>query len=153
MRLAPLFALALLSCGTGEGKPPDHPDRPMISPEAEMAAPKTTSLRRSQVKGAINRGLGVFFQNVLVDDAQRNGKFVGWRVQRMNPEWNTDIQPGDIITKVNGMPVESPDQADAALRSLEKASALRVEYEREGKPRVLELPITDDAIGQENRAR
>ena len=55
-----------------------------------------------------------------------------------------DIQPGDVVTRVNGMSIEHPEEADAALRTLEKASALRVDFERDGKPRTLELPITED---------
>ena len=139
-------ASCLVACGESAPPPKTTANAALASapPPPEAPAPKTTSLRRSQIKGAVTRGLGVFFQNVLVDDAQRNGKFVGWRVQRINPDWNVEIQPGDVITKINGLPVERPEQADAALRSLEKARELRVDYEREGKPRTLELPIVDD---------
>jgi type II secretory pathway component PulC len=42
------------------------------------------------------------------------------------------------------MSIEHPEEADAAMRALEKAPALRVEFERDGKPRTLELPITED---------
>ena len=51
--------------------------------------------------------------------------------------------PGDVVTRVNGIVPEHPEEADAALRSLEKAPALKVEFEREGKAKTLELPIVD----------
>ena len=39
--------------------------------------------------------------------------------------------------------IEHPEEADAALRSLEKAASLKIDYEREGKLRTLELPIVE----------
>jgi type II secretory pathway component PulC len=72
-----------------------------------------------------------------------NGKFHGFVIQAINPELGVDLRPGDVITRVNGIVPEQPDDADAALRSLDKAAALKVEFEREGKPRTLELPIVD----------
>jgi type II secretory pathway component PulC len=113
---------------------------------AAAVPPKTTSLRRSQVKASIAKGLGYFLQNVTVDDypVMRNNKFYGFKVKAISAELGVDIQPGDVVTRVNGMSIEHPEEADAAMRTLEKASALRVDFERDGKPRTLELPITED---------
>jgi len=71
------------------------------------------------------------------------GKFHGFKIKSINPDWNVDIKPGDVITRVNGIVPEHPEEADAALRSLEKAASLKIDYERDGKPRTLELPIVD----------
>ena len=107
---------------------------------------KITSLHRSEVKQTIAKGLGYFLQNVTVDDypVMRNNKFYGFKVKAISAELGVDIQPGDVVTRVNGQPIEHPEEADAVLRSLDKAKSLRVDFERDGKPRTLELPITED---------
>lgn len=157
--LRPAFVLALslgslasALVGCGETPPAKSAASATSTPEAAPTTtaaavpPKTTSLRRSQVKAGIARGLGYFLQNVTVDDypVMRNNKFYGFKVKAINAELGVDIQPGDVVTRVNGMSIEHPEEADAAMRTLEKASALRVDFERDGKPRTLELPITED---------
>jgi len=155
--LRPAFVLALsfgsfaaAACGeTPPAKSAETAAAPREAAPTTTAAavpPKTTSLRRSQVKAGIARGLGYFLQNVTVDDypVMRNNKFHGFKVKAISTELGVDIQPGDVVTRVNGMPIEHPEEADAAMRTLEKATALRVDFERDGKPRTLELPITED---------
>jgi type II secretory pathway component PulC len=161
MRLScPAFVIALslgsfafVACG-GEA-PPARTPADATSAAAKATAPTTTaaampatttSLRRSQVKKGIARGLGYFLQNVSVEDypVMHGNKFYGFKIKDINAELGVDLRPGDIVTRVNGLSIERPEQADAAMRSLEKAPALRVDFERDGKPRTLELPITED---------
>jgi type II secretory pathway component PulC len=115
-------------------------------PTTTTVAPLTTSLRRSQVKQAIGRGVGYFLQNVELDElpAMKGSRFYGWKLRGVSAELGVDLRPGDVVTGVNGLPLEHPEEADAALRALDKAPALRVDFEREGKPQTLILPITDD---------
>ena len=65
------------------------------------------------------------------------------QVLDLNADWAVDLRPGDVITRVNGHTIEHPEDADAAMRSLEKAPSLKVDYERDGKLRTLEIPIVD----------
>jgi len=143
--LSAIAFLATASCGTAPPpSPPKTPPRPAV--EEPAPAPKAvSSLTRTQVKRTIAEGLGRFLQNVSLEDwpVMHEGKFHGFKIKSINPDWGVDLRPGDVVTKVNGIVPEHPDEADAALRSLEKAAALKVEFEREGKPRTLELPITD----------
>ena len=113
---------------------------------AQCHAVSRYTVRRSQVKATITKGLGYFLQNVTVEDypVMRGNKFYGFKIKAISAELGVDIQPGDVVTRVNGMSIEHPEDADAAMRSLEKASALKVDFERDGKPRTLELPITED---------
>jgi len=155
LRSAFVLALSfgsLASVACGETPPAKSAEsaapKPEAAPTTTAAAvpPKTTSLRRSQVKAGIARGLGYFLQNVTVEDypVMRANKFYGFKVKAISLELGVDIQPGDVVTRVNGMAIEHPEDADAALRSLEKAQALRVDFDRDGKARTLELPIVDD---------
>jgi type II secretory pathway component PulC len=146
--------VALLVTACGETTPlaasphlPTARSARSTSTEGAVTSPVTpiTSLRRAQVKETIAQGLGVFLQNVTVDDwpVMHDGKFYGFRIRTLNTAWGVDLRPGDVVTRINGIVPEHPEEADAALRSLEKATTLRVEFEREGQPKTLELPIVD----------
>ena len=147
-----VLALSLASLACGESPPAKSPqsatpdERASATSPAEAAPEKTSSLRRSQVKRTIARGLGYFLQEVSVDDypVMTGGKFHGFKIKAITGDWGVDLRPGDVVTRVNGMAIEHPEDADAALRSLEKAQALRVDFDRDGKARTLELPIVDD---------
>lgn len=143
------FLAAGLALACGEGPPPKSPapEAPSAAPVAPAAAPaKTTALKRSKVKQTITKGLGYFLQEVSVEDypVMTGGKFHGFKIKQITGDWGVDLRPGDVVTKVNSMAIEHPEDADAALRSLEKAKALRVDFDRDGKPQSLELPILED---------
>jgi type II secretory pathway component PulC len=98
---------------------------------------------------AIAQGLGAFLQHVDLDDAPVRvaGRFRGFRIAALrDPKfWSgVDLKPGDVVTRVNGFPIERPEQAQTAFESLEVAPELRVSYERNGEPRELVYPIVDD---------
>jgi type II secretory pathway component PulC len=104
-------------------------------------------LARRDVVAALSRGLGDFLSHLQVEPALAGGMFHGWRVVALragDPLWQgTDLAPGDIVTAVNGRPIERPEQAFAAFQSLAVAKELRVSYERKGAPRELVYPIDD----------
>jgi type II secretory pathway component PulC len=146
--LALPFALLLAACG--ESSPPPataHDAARGDGPGATSSAPvkPVTELKRAAVRETIAAGLGAFLQNVTVEDwpVMHDGKFYGFKIRSINADWGLDLRPGDVVTKVNGIVPEHPDDADTALRSLDKAKSLKVEFERDGKARTLELPIVD----------
>ena len=74
------------------------------------------------------------------------GKFHGFRIAalRDKPFWSgVDLAAGDVVTSVNGLPIEHPEQALTAFDSLDVASELRVAFERAGQPRELVYSIVD----------
>ena len=52
-----------------------------------------------------------------------------------------DLKPGDIVTRVNDLPIERETEAFDAFESLKKSDALRVAFQRDGQPRLLEYKI------------
>jgi type II secretory pathway component PulC len=74
------------------------------------------------------------------------GKFHGFRIAALRDSFlqGVDLKPGDVITSVNGFPIEHPEQAQTAFESLEVSSELRVAYERDGQPREIVYAIIDD---------
>jgi type II secretion system protein C len=114
------------------------------------AAPPPASgpgLSRSAVDAVLKQGLGTLLQRFDVDPERSGNKFHGWRIVRLNdPKLfeGVDLAPGDVVTSVNGFPLEHPEQAQTAFDSLSVSSELRVDYERNGEKRALVYPIVDD---------
>jgi hypothetical protein len=156
MRKVPLslcLALCLpsLAC-VDNAMPPDNPSgmNDFAAPPPEAAPLPPNTLRRSAVKRAVAEGVGAFLQRVEVDDRPVfvAGKFHGFRIAALRGDprfWSgVDVRPGDVVTRVNGLPIEHPEDAMQALQSLEVASELRVDYERGGEARELRFAIVDD---------
>ena len=148
--LAPLtLALALGACG---GAAPSSAPATAASPKpAHPAAPAPLDdhhLARSSVHDVVSQGLGSFLQHVDVADQPvlAAGKFHGFRIAALRDSFlqGVDLKPGDVITSVNGFPIEHPEQAQTAFESLEVSSELRVAYERDGQPREIVYAIIDD---------
>jgi S1-C subfamily serine protease len=119
------------------------------APDPEPTPP-AGALRRSDVSRTVAGGLGAFLSRIALDDqpVRVGGKFHGFRVAALRGDpalWrDVDLRPGDVVTRVNGMPIEHPEEALEAFRSLDVASELRVDLERDGAPRDLRFTIVDD---------
>jgi type II secretory pathway component PulC len=103
-------------------------------------------LQRKDVIRTLDAGLGHFFQKIDVEPSFAQGRFQGFRVVELRPAsfWQgVDLQPGDVVLSVNGMPIERDKQAYDAAQSLRTAKELRVDYLRDDAPRSLVYPIVD----------
>jgi type II secretory pathway component PulC len=154
----PLLLLACVgACGSSQPPPARTVDAPASQPTKTAAALRPAveaatshALRRSVVREVVAGGLGAFLQHVAVDDTPvlLAGKFHGFRIAGLrDAAWWTgvDLRPGDVVVSVNGFPIEHPEEALEAFRSLDVSSELRVSYERDGAPRELRYAIVDDA--------
>jgi type II secretory pathway component PulC len=151
--LSVLLPLAAAACGgsvraASVVQAPAASAAPPVAAPSAVAAPDHT-VARSAVHAVVSEGLGMFLRRIDLDDQPVlvAGKFHGFRVAGLrDPQfWSgVDLKPGDVVTSVNGFPIERPDQAETAFESLEVASELRVAVEREGQPRELVYPIVDD---------
>jgi type II secretory pathway component PulC len=146
------LAVALCQCANGPAvspQPANGPDTKPAPPPVAAAPVPEHRLKRSAIHAAIVQGLGAFLQHADLDDApvRVDGHFRGFRIAGLRdpPFWaGVDLKPGDVVTRVNGFPIERPEQAQTAFESLEVASELRVSYERNGEPRELVYPIVED---------
>ena len=144
-----LLAVVLAACGGGGGARPEPTRAPQPSASADVRPPpRPGRLWRRDVMSTLSRGLGDFLTRIELEPVLSGGKFRGWRVVNLrpgDPMWQgVDLAPGDVITMVNGRPIERPEQALAAFQSLAVAKELRVAYERNGAPRELVYPIDDE---------
>jgi S1-C subfamily serine protease len=145
---------SFVAAGCGGGAPaPQVAPRPTSATAPGKATPgvaavPANALRRSVVDAVLAAGPGAFLQSVAVDDRAvfLAGKFHGFRIAALRGDaWTgVDLRPGDVVTRVNGFPIEHPEQAAEAFYSLRVASELRVEYERDGEPRELRYAIVED---------
>jgi hypothetical protein len=112
---------------------------------SEPARPPAT-IWRDEMLMMIDGGLGSFLQRVEVEASLPNGRFEGFRIVSLNPAefWQgVDLKPGDVVTRVNGMPIERETEAYDAFQALRTASELKVSLLRGGVPRVLSYRIAE----------
>ncbi len=143
--------LSLCSCAGARPAPvaaeAPPPGPPPSTPPA-VVAPPDHAVPRSALHAVVSQGLGAFLRHVDIDDQPVfiGGKFHGFRIAGLRDAkfWSgVDLKPGDVVTSVNGFPIERPEQAQTAFESLEVASELRIALERGGQPRELTYSIVD----------
>ncbi len=139
-----LFALG---CAGQDGEA-DYPSNEVgvegVGDHGQAARRPKGALFRDEVDATVDEGLGYFLQRVDLEPALDNGRFRGFRLVALRPtEWweGVDLKPGDVVLRVNGMPIERDTQAYDAFVALKKARVLRVEYLRGGQQRELVFRI------------
>jgi type II secretory pathway component PulC len=143
------LAIALGACGSATpSSPPATGATPKRAPADSLPPLGEHDLARSAVHDVVAQGPGAFLQHVELSDQPvfAGGKFHGFRIATLHdaPFWQgVDLKPGDVVTGVNGFPIERPEQATTAFYSLEVSSELRVSYERDGQARELVYGIVD----------
>jgi hypothetical protein len=97
----------------------------------------------------VDAGLGRFLGNFSTEPAfDKDEQFEGFRIVRIrNPEMfrGLGLGRGDVITRINEKPIESPPQAYEAFVSLKTAASLDIDYLRGGRSMRLSLPIVGEA--------
>lgn len=139
-----------LACGPSypESEYPSAPP-PGVNPADDESAPAPPgAIWRRDLEAVIDAGLGRFLQKVTLEPEMQQGAFVGFRIVELKPPtwWQgVDLAPGDVVTSVNGMPIEQPTEAHAAFESLRTADKLTVKYLRGGVARELTYSIIGKA--------
>ncbi len=118
------------------------PPPPAAKPAEPSAGPG--KLFRKDVDEVVEGGLGLFLGKVEVEPSVERGVFRGFRIVELRPSeyWQgVDLRPGDVVTQVNGMPIERETQAWNAFQALKQAPRLEVKYLRGGIERELRYEI------------
>ncbi|MGB5349614.1 MAG: hypothetical protein WBN10_08440 [Polyangiales bacterium] len=121
-------------------------------PESNLAEPyqRVTEgvIARTALLPVLDDGLGRFLQNVETQPAFHKGAFVGFRILSLFPGEpafaSLDLRPGDTVTRINGKPIERPEQAIAVWEDLRTASNLIINYRRDGEAHALRFAIVDE---------
>jgi hypothetical protein len=132
-----------------EGTPPAEEQKPESSLEQSYPRVSTGVISRDELLPVLDGGLGRFLQNVETEPAFHKGSFVGFRIVSLFPGEpafaSLDLRPGDTVTRINGKPIERPEQAAAVWENLRTASNLVVDYQRGGEKRALRFTIVDES--------
>jgi S1-C subfamily serine protease len=125
------------------------PQPPAPDPVPCTAFVKPGVLKRSAVLRVVDAGIGRWLSGgAEVERKIAKSRFQGWEIRRMysgDPCYGAvDLRPGDVVIRVNGQPIEKPEQAFDVLTSLRTAPELVVDFLRDGRPQKLTLPIVDE---------
>jgi hypothetical protein len=153
-------ALALLVCSCASSQYPDidepmppgvktsadspAPALPHVAEEAKATPSAPGTLQRAEVERVVDGGFGRFLGHVEVEPRLSAGKFAGWSIVSLQPPelWNgIDLRPGDVVTRVNGMPIEREGEAYDAFQAVRSADKLEVTYLRQNQSRTLSYVI------------
>lgn len=92
-------------------------------------------IERTGLNAIVEQGLGRLLGRLQLSPTMEGKRFRGFRVAALDPQWSASgVLTGDVITRLNGQPIERPEQALAAFDSLRVASEVAVEIVRDGKP-------------------
>ena len=126
----------------------DNPSSKKKQPTSEAEPPLAPgAIRRAELAKVLDASPGTFLQHVQTEPRFAHGRFHGWRVVSFYPGdarfAGVDLQAGDVVTRVNGKPIEQPDQFMAVWTELRTSKELIVDVERGGAARILRWTIAD----------
>ena len=97
---------------------------------------------RAGLVAIVDRGLGHVLARFKLSGVTAQGKFQGFRVDAIDPAWAiAGIAVNDVLMRLNGQPIERPEQALVAFESLRVASELALELTRAGQKLTLRYRI------------
>lgn len=150
MRRASFLVSFLWVIGCGGAAPGADEPRSEVIPVAEETPPPLSpqtegTIGRAELDEILAGGFGRFLQRVTTEPHLEDGRFVGFRLTELRTELfaGLDLQRGDTLLSINGLPIERPEEALQAWNGLRVASELTVEYLRAGEQRQLRFAIAD----------
>ena len=124
---------------------------PEASPPKEALPPGVVA--RRDIDGALMRGPGWLLNRIQAEEVLKQNKFVGWRLTAFPADWDgSGLQPGDVITEVNGTVIEKPDDLWTVWLGVAEASEIRFAFERDGKPASVALKIHGAPVPETKKA-
>lgn len=151
-----VLCCAVLLCGCATTTPPRPAASARADAEAAAVEPATAPvapatppgvIRRAELAAVLDASPGYFLQHVQTEPRFEHGRFHGWRLVSFfpgDPRFSgVDLRAGDVVTRVNGRPIEAPDQFMAVWTALKSENELVVDVERDGRPRTLRWTIAD----------
>ena len=126
------------------GTVPDGPE-PVISQTAVpkgYTAPESTSdspaVTRAQVEQFMDNGPAYVFTVVTVDPARNgSGAFIGYQIVEVTSAARSVMMPqirvGDVVTHLNGVKLEKPDDLIEAWKALKQIDVAVVDFTRQGE--------------------
>ncbi|HVR64839.1 MAG TPA: hypothetical protein VMU50_23230 [Polyangia bacterium] len=166
--VAGAIAIAGAGCASTASGPAMTPAPPPASVATEPAAPVPIAdpplpvatappscearrgpdgLRRAAVLRTLDGGLGNWLRTVDIDPKLEHGRFRGWIIRALPGDdacyADLDLRTGDVVTRINGRPIERPEEANDVWDRLRTSPVLVVDFTRAGQPHTLRLRIVE----------
>jgi len=136
-----VFALgcALVACGGAKTEGASA----SAGVDAVEAPVVETELHRAALDGLLAKGPAYVLAMVQIDPAKRDGRFVGFQIVSFRAELPAylDLRPGDVVARVNDLPIERPEQFFAVFEALKTAGEVKFDVLRDGERREIAVPI------------
>lgn len=114
---------------------------------APAAAEGERTVTRTAVLAVLDKGIPWILRQVETEPALERGRFVGFRLVTFFGSdarfRGVDLGPGDVVLRINGLPIERPEHAYRIWQELRVASEIRIEILRAGAPREVGYTIVD----------
>lgn len=104
----------------------------------QSPAPNVTGvLERTELEAVLARGPQAFIAGLVVEAVLEGKRFQGFRIVEILPEsplyQNRVLKPGDVILKVNGQPLERPDQFMQIWEKIQQKQKLELIWKRDSE--------------------
>lgn len=134
-----VLGLTLVACGGAKTE-----EASTSGDESAADAPVVeTELRRAALDELLAKGPAYALAMVQIDPAKKDGKFVGFRIVSFRSEIPAylDLRPGDVVTRINDLPIERPEQFFDVFEKLKTAAEVKLDVLRDGAPKTITVPI------------
>ena len=152
-----VLALTAVACGGAAQKNDQIEETPLMPPQDETTSAETAEapapasgahpgeIRRGDLTAILDRGPGAVLAMVETEPHRENGQFVGFTLSRFpgGAPAALDLREGDVLLKVNGLRIATPDDYFRAFQELKVASELRFEILRGDKRLTLTYPVVN----------
>jgi type II secretory pathway component PulC len=128
--------------GCGGAKVEDAATPAAVSPAPETPPPET-DLHRAALDELLAKGPAYVLALVQIDAEKADGRFVGFKIVSFRAALPAflELAPGDVVTRVNGLPIERPEQFFAVYEALKGATEVKFDIVRDGAAKALAYPI------------
>jgi len=146
IRLALITAITLAGCGSANIKAKNIDEQPAEMSKTKSSSsepPQITEIHKDALEKLLADGPASILAMVQTDSYMQNGKFAGFAIVafRTTPPAFLDLREGDVVTSINNLPIERPEQYFKIFEALKTATELKFDILREGEAQTLIYPI------------
>ncbi len=98
-------------------------------------------IQRKDYNRMLNRGASYFIRQIQVTPVKTEDQFIGFRLDKIFPNEpyfeQGEIRVGDIVQRVNGLPIGRPEQFMQVWVGLKQQQQLVIQIIRKGEPLIV----------------
>lgn len=134
-----------ISASTITSEPNSDDQSAQVAPTKEDIAqpPVITDVHRDELDRVLAEGPAKVLAMVQTDSYKEHERFLGFRIVafRIDAKQVLGLREGDVVTRVNGLFIERPEQYFQVFEKLKTATEISFRIIRNGEPMVLTTPI------------